>query len=191
MEFNEPWSEVGTATRLLNGQPRNSGSILAWCKRFSLFQNIHTGSGAHSAVPEVLFPGVKRTGREVNHVSPPTAVVNNAWSCTRISLPSSAFMAWRGTNLNSLSRCEQKQLSYLNKNWSNSTNFYNIIQCEISHGSSFGGFRVVTWTETDGLRYFNSSSTGMLKLQSVAGKICNTTNAGGDVGCRTPRRSVP
>ena len=108
--------------------------------------------GAHSAVPEALFPGVKRTGREVNHVSPPSAVVNhvsppsavvnhvsppsaiakNAWSYTCICFPSSAFLAWRGTNLNSYSRCEQKQLSYLNKNRCNSKTFYKIIQCEIS-----------------------------------------------------------
>ena len=131
-EFSEPWSAVGIATWLWNWQPRNYGSIPAWCKRFSLLQNTHTGYGAHSAVPGALFPGLKQPARKVNHLSPPSAVVKNAWSYKRTAMPSSAFMAWRGTNLNPRSRCEQKQLSYLNKNWHNSTNFYNIIQCEIS-----------------------------------------------------------
>jgi len=99
IEFSEPWSAVGIATRLWNWQPRNSGSIPAWRKRFSLLQNIHTGSGAHSAVPGAQFPVVKQPKRKVNDVSPPSAVVRNAWSYTRTAMPSSVFMAWRGTNL--------------------------------------------------------------------------------------------
>ena len=130
IEFSEPWSAVRIATRLWNWQSRNSGSIPAWCKRFSLHQNIHTGSGAHPAVSGAVFPGVKQPERKVNDVSPPSAVVRNAWSYTRTAMPWSVFMAWRGTNLKSRSRCE-KQLSYLNKKLYNSTNFYNI-QCEIS-----------------------------------------------------------
>jgi hypothetical protein len=99
-------------------------------------------------------------------------------------------MACRGATLNSRWRCEHKHLSYRNKNWYNSTNFITLSNVRY-HGSLFGGFRVLARTQTDGLRYFNRSSRRMPKRQSVAGKICNTTNAGGEVGCRTPRRSVP
>jgi hypothetical protein len=131
-ELREPSTAVGIATRLRTGQPRNFDSTPVWCKRFSLLQNVQTGSGAHSEVPGALFPGVKRPGREVDHVPPPSAVVKNAWSYRPTSTPSRAFMVCRGTTLNLRSRCAQKQLSYLNKNWNNSTNVCKIIQCEIS-----------------------------------------------------------
>jgi hypothetical protein len=43
-------------------------------------------------LPEAVFPGVKRPGREADHSPPSSAEVKNAWSYTS-TLPF-VFMAW-------------------------------------------------------------------------------------------------
>jgi len=43
-------------------------------------------------IPGALSLGVKRPGREADHLSPPSAEVKNAWSYT--STPTYVFIAW-------------------------------------------------------------------------------------------------
>jgi hypothetical protein len=53
-------------------------------KRFSLFQNVYTGSEAHPVSYSLgnrgYFPRVKRPERDVNHLPPASAAVTNEWS---------------------------------------------------------------------------------------------------------------
>jgi len=53
---------------------------------FCLRHRIQTGSGAHSASctmgTGISYPGVKRLGREADHLPPSSAEVKNVWSCT-------------------------------------------------------------------------------------------------------------
>jgi hypothetical protein len=62
----------------------------------SLHHRIQNGSGAHPPplqwIPGALSLGVKRPGREVDHLPSSSAEVKNAWSYN--STPQYAFMAW-------------------------------------------------------------------------------------------------
>ena len=54
-------------------------------KRCFSSPKVHTGPGSHPfsySVGTGVFPGVKRSGREVDHSCPFSAVVKNEWSCT-------------------------------------------------------------------------------------------------------------
>ena len=51
-------------------------------KDFSLFQNVHIGSGAHSAYPRWLqgfFRGGNAVRAEDNHTPPSTTEIKNEW----------------------------------------------------------------------------------------------------------------
>jgi hypothetical protein len=58
---------------------------------FSLLQNVQNGSGAHPASCSVgavvISLGIKRLGREVDHLFPSSDEVKNEWSYTSTSLP--------------------------------------------------------------------------------------------------------
>jgi hypothetical protein len=63
---------------------------------FSLFHRyVQTGSGAHQVSYPIgigtLTPGVKREGREADHLPPSSATVKNAWSYASLQY---VFMAW-------------------------------------------------------------------------------------------------
>jgi hypothetical protein len=63
--------------------------FLAGAGNFSLHHRVQNGSGAHPASYPMgtrgSFPGwVKRKGRDVDHLPPPSAEVKNAWSYTSI-----------------------------------------------------------------------------------------------------------
>jgi hypothetical protein len=66
-------------------------------KRFSLHQNIQTGSGAYPATYAVgtkfFFPVPKPPRHELYHSLPPSAEVKNEWSYTSPS-PIYIFIAW-------------------------------------------------------------------------------------------------
>jgi hypothetical protein len=63
---------------------------------FSLPHSVQISSRAHlvfyPAGARVVSPGVKRPGREANHLPPSSAEVKNAWSYT--STTQYVFMAW-------------------------------------------------------------------------------------------------
>jgi len=66
-------------------------------RNLSLIRNFQTQSGAHPAFYSmgtggVLFPGVKRLGRETDFSPPPSAGILNKWSY--ISTSSYAFVAY-------------------------------------------------------------------------------------------------
>jgi hypothetical protein len=74
--------------------------IQAGARHFSLLQNVHTGSEAHSTAYSVgtgsFLPGVKRPGREPDHSSS-SAEVKNQWNY--ISTPLHAFIDLTGAIL--------------------------------------------------------------------------------------------
>ena len=57
-----------------------------WGQEFFLLQNVWPGSGAHPASYS-MDTGVKDSGREVYHSSPPSAEVINEWSCISLLPP--------------------------------------------------------------------------------------------------------
>jgi len=76
----------------LNGPGRKSRQ---GARDFSLFQNVQALFGAHPSSMQWV-PGVKRTGREVDHSPLSGAEAKNRWSfCS----PPYAFTVWRGVNL--------------------------------------------------------------------------------------------
>ena len=66
--------------QLLAQPSRNPGGG----KSFLLLQNVRPGSWAHPASYS-MDTGVKYSGREVHHSSPPSAEVMNEWSCISTS----------------------------------------------------------------------------------------------------------
>jgi hypothetical protein len=73
-------------TRLRAGQPRSGGSIPSRGKRFFFLQSVQTGRGAHQISclmgTGVVSAGVKRQGREDDHIPPSSCKVKNEWGCT-------------------------------------------------------------------------------------------------------------
>jgi hypothetical protein len=64
---------------------RSGVQIPAGTAYFFSTAKVHTGSGAHPASYSMFtgsFAGVKRPGREVNHLAQHTVQVTNAWSYT-------------------------------------------------------------------------------------------------------------
>ena len=68
-------------------------SASPWGQEFFLLQNVRPGSWAHPASYS-MDTGVKHSGREVYHWSPPSVKVMNEWSCIS-AFPMS--MLWAGT----------------------------------------------------------------------------------------------
>ena len=67
-------------TFLLFQQPGQLSRNPGGGKCVFLLHNVRPGSGAHPASYS-MDTGVKHSGREVYHLSPPTAEVMNEWSC--------------------------------------------------------------------------------------------------------------
>jgi hypothetical protein len=79
-------SPVSTVTRLRDGRPGfNSREGRGW-DFFIRYRCVQTGSGAHPAsiqwVPEALSLGIKRRGREADHLPQSSAQDKNAWNYT-------------------------------------------------------------------------------------------------------------
>jgi hypothetical protein len=77
----------GKGNIFLTGRPKSRGFIPGRGKRlFSPLYVVQTGSGANpTSYPMVTwgsFPGVKRPGREADHLPPTSAEVNNTWIYT-------------------------------------------------------------------------------------------------------------
>jgi len=90
MEYRDSSVNIGTRHRL-----DDRGSISDRDSDFSLLHHLYTGCGFHPAPYKmVLFPGIKRPGRETRHSPSFSAEIKNAWSFT--STLHTSTSSWRG-----------------------------------------------------------------------------------------------
>ena len=80
-------SSVTIVTMLRAGRPETQVPT----RHLSPLRKVQTGTEAHTLRKERSFSGLKRSVREVDHLCPSRAEVENEWRCTSTSL--SALMA--------------------------------------------------------------------------------------------------
>ena len=80
---------VDGMTRLSARRPKNRTLISGKGRYFRFLQSAHSGYESHPASNLVgtgaPSPGLRRSGREIDHSPPPSAEVKSEWSCTSTS----------------------------------------------------------------------------------------------------------